>query len=239
VNSKKLLSQIKKDLIAHRDLEYKKGSKSFFKEPIDPIGVRASDTRAIAAKYFCEVRDVSKKKLFGVCEQLLKTGYMECGTIAFSWLYKRKEEFKKDDFNTFECWLEKYVKNWAHCDDFCTHGFGALLFQFPDLLKKSKKWTKSRNRWMRRAVAVTLIYHAKQKEKKFLKDMFWVADQLLLDEDDLVQKGYGWMLKEAANYWQKDIFEYVIKNKEYMPRTALRYAIEKMPKGLKKRAMAK
>jgi len=60
-----------------------------------------------------------------------------------------------------------------------------------------------------------------------------------LDEDDLVQKGYGWMLKVAADAWQKDVFEYVMKNKKEMPRTALRYAIEKMPKNLKQKAMTK
>ncbi|MEA2007452.1 MAG: DNA alkylation repair protein [Patescibacteria group bacterium] len=239
MNSKRILSQIKKDLIAHRDLEYKKGSKDFFKEPINPIGVRAKDTRAIVAKYYGEVRGLSMEDLFGVCEKLLKTGLMECGTIAFDWVYRRKREFKKNDFVIFECWLKKYVKNWAHCDDFCTHAVGALLFQFPDLLKKSKMWTKSSNRWMRRSAAVTLIYHSKQKEKKFLRDMFWVADKMLVDEDDLVQKGYGWMLKEAANFWQREVFEYVMKNREDMPRTALRYAIEKMPKGLKKKAMIK
>ena len=73
----------------------------------------------------------------------------------------------------------------------------------------------------------------------FLNDIFYTADRLLLDNDDLVQKGYGWMLKEATNLFQKDIFNYVIKNKDTMPRTALRYAIEKMPANLKKRAMTK
>lgn len=223
--------------MAHRDLKYKKGSMNFFKEPIDPIGVRAGDTRKISAKYYEEVKDASKQELFQLCEELLKTGIMEYGTIAFSWSYKIKDNYTKNDFAIFERWLKKYIKNWAHCDDFCTHAFGALIYQFPELLKKSKKWTRSINRWEKRAAAVTLIYHAKQKEKKFLRDMLWVADELLASEDDLVQKGYGWMLKEAANFWQRNVFEFVMKRKHRMPRTALRYAIEKMPKSLKKRAM--
>jgi len=55
----------------------------------------------------------------------------------------------------------------------------------------------------------------------------------------LVQKGYGWMLKEASRNNRKEVFDYVMKNKKIMPRTALRYAIEKMPKELKIEAMAK
>lgn len=73
----------------------------------------------------------------------------------------------------------------------------------------------------------------------FLKDIFEIADTLLLDPDDLVQKGYGWMLKAASRTHQKEIFDYIIKKKTIMPRTALRYAIEKMPKELKIKAMGK
>jgi 3-methyladenine DNA glycosylase AlkD len=55
----------------------------------------------------------------------------------------------------------------------------------------------------------------------------------------MVQKGYGWMLKAASETHQKDVFNFVFKNKAIMPRTSLRYAIEKMPKELKTKAMAK
>ena len=72
-----------------------------------------------------------------------------------------------------------------------------------------------------------------------MKDVLEVADILLTDKDDLVQKGYGWMLKTASKSHQEEIFDYVIRNKASMPRTALRYAIEKMPVELKSQAMAK
>jgi 3-methyladenine DNA glycosylase AlkD len=90
---------------------------------------------------------------------------------------------------------------------------------------------------MRRGAAVTLIIPA--KKGLFLKDIFEIADILLLDQDDLVQKGYGWMLKVASQARQKEVFDYIMKNKNVMPRTALRYAIEKMPENLKKKAMEK
>ena len=77
------------------------------------------------------------------------------------------------------------------------------------------------------------------KNGKFLKDVFQIADILLLDKDDMVQKGYGWMLKVASQAHQQEVFEYVLAHKASMPRTALRYAIEKMPKELKHKAMGK
>jgi 3-methyladenine DNA glycosylase AlkD len=66
-----------------------------------------------------------------------------------------------------------------------------------------------------------------------------IADILLLDKDDMVQKGYGWMLKVASNHEPNKVFEYVMRHKREMPRTALRYAIEKLSPDLRKQAMAK
>lgn len=66
-----------------------------------------------------------------------------------------------------------------------------------------------------------------------------IADILLTDPDDLVQKGYGWMLKATSEAYQERVFRYVMEHKDIMPRMALRYAIEKMPTELKVRAMAK
>ena len=60
-----------------------------------------------------------------------------------------------------------------------------------------------------------------------------------MDKDDLVQKGYGWMLKESSRHHQDEVFGYIQKHKAVMPRTVLRYTIEKMPEELRKRAMAK
>ena len=84
---------------------------------------------------------------------------------------------------------------------------------------------------------MSLIYPVR-KEGKYLGKIFEIADRLLEDEDDLVRKGYGWMLKEASNVYPKKVFDYVMRKKDKMPRVALRYAIEKMTKSWKERAMA-
>ncbi len=82
-----------------------------------------------------------------------------------------------------------------------------------------------------------LIYSLRRKQ--LLDAAFEVADMLLLDKDDLVQKGYGWMLKEASNNYPEEVFDYVMRHKKVMPRTALRYAIEKLSPELRKEAMRK
>lgn len=60
-----------------------------------------------------------------------------------------------------------------------------------------------------------------------------------MDDQDMVQKGYGWMLKVAGDYYPDEVFSYVMKRKDKMPRTALRYAIEKYPPHKRKEAMEK
>jgi len=62
---------------------------------------------------------------------------------------------------------------------------------------------------------------------------------LRTDGDDMVQKGYGWMLKAASETHQEEVFDYIMRRKTGMPRTALRYAIEKMPPGMRAKAMTK
>lgn len=96
-------------------------------------------------------------------------------------------------------------------------------------------WARAENRWLRRASAVTLILPA--RKGAFLKESFEISDILLEDRDDMVQKGYGWLLKEASKKHQAEVFDYVMRKKAQMPRTALRYAIEKMPAEMKKSAM--
>jgi 3-methyladenine DNA glycosylase AlkD len=108
---------------------------------------------------------------------------------------------------------------------------------YPSFLSGLKRWAQSKNRWVKRASAVSLIIPA--RKGKFLNDIFEIADILHSDKDDMVQKGYGWMLKAASEAHQKDVFNYIMSKKATMPRTSLRYAIEKMPPELKACAMAK
>jgi 3-methyladenine DNA glycosylase AlkD len=78
-----------------------------------------------------------------------------------------------------------------------------------------------------------------RKQGKYLDKVFEIADIVLLDKDDLVQKGYGWMLKTASEFYPNQVLNYLMKNKDKMPRTALRYALEKYPQEMRKKAMSK
>ena len=191
--------------------------------------------RKIAKDRFQQVKSMPKDDIFDLCEQLLNSGVWDKRTIAFEWAFRARKQYTTHDFLRFESWLDQYVDGWGSCDDFCTHAFGDLIFKFPEHLPRVKTWTKSENRWFRRGAAVVMIYGIRREQG--IGDSLEIADLLLMDEDDLVQKGYGWMLKEISNKDPQPVFEFVMQRKERMPRTALRYAIEKLSPELRRQAM--
>jgi 3-methyladenine DNA glycosylase AlkD len=230
-----IVSGIRKALKETSDEKTRESGRKFFKEPVKLYGVKTAAVRAIGKQYFKAVKDKTKAEVFGLCEELWRSGCLEESFIACEWSYNLRRAYAPGDFTVFERWVSEYVGNWASCDTLCNHTVGAFVEMHPGFVAALKRWAASENRWVRRASAVSLIIPARRG--KFLEDVIGIADILLSDEDDLVQKGYGWMLKAASQAHRKEIFEYVMKNRAAMPRTALRYAIEKMPKGLKARAM--
>ncbi|MDR2917535.1 MAG: DNA alkylation repair protein [Tannerella sp.] len=228
--------QTLKDCVDKKTLE---SSNRFFKEGEEALvhGVKMTEVSKIGKEFYKQIKERSKQEIFYICEELWKSKYLEEAVIACICAESLHKEYEPSDFKTFEHWVKSYVNNWADCDTLCNHTIGTFIMMYPEYLKELKKWAKSSGRWVKRASAVTLIIPA--RKGLFLKDIFDIADILLLDKDDMVQKGYGWMLKAASEAYQKEVFDYVVSKKAIMPRTALRYAIEKMPKELKDEAMSK
>ena len=232
-----IIASVRKALKAQASEEVRQSSQNFFKEGIVCHGVKSALVEKIGKQQFATVRERSKREIYALCEELWKGGYIEECMIACHWSYHVRKQYESADIKRFESWVASYVTNWATCDTLCNHSVGTLVEMFPEQIESLKKWAQSKNRWQRRAAAVALIIPA--RHGKFLADIFAIADLLLLDNDDLVQKGYGWMLKAASEAHTKEVHAYVMRHKMVMPRTALRYAIEKMPDALKKSAMIK
>lgn len=232
-----IIDKVRKELKNNSDEKTRAGSQHFFKEQIKCYGVKSAVVGKISKEYFQLIKGNTKAEIFELCEKLWQSVYIEESFIACNWSYFIHKKYEPADFKVFKKWINEYVNNWASCDTLCNHTVGEFIEMYPEYLSGLKEFAKSDNRWMRRAAAVSLIIPA--RKGKFLYDILELADLLLLDKDDLVQKGYGWMLKAASQAHQKEIFDYVVSKKSIMPRTALRYAIEKMPKELKTIAMSK
>lgn len=230
-----IVERIREELKASADDKTRRSFQRFFKEEVACYGVKADAVRRIAKKFWSEVRVFDKRKIFSFCEELFHSDYTEEAFVVSIWLPNLAEQLELSDLAIFETWIEKYVNNWAKCDSFCNHTVGGLIAKYPEAVSKLKRWAKSENRWLKRAAAVSLIIPA--KKGGFLKEIFEISSMLLKDDDDMVQKGYGWLLKEASRKHQKEVLNYVLENRARMPRTALRYAIELMPNEFKAEAM--
>lgn len=235
--SHSIIKQVRQSLKAAIDEKTKAGSQRFFKEKIKFYGVKVPVVQKIGKQAFVSLKDKPKEEIFDLCEELWQSGYLEESFVACHWSYLIHDRYETGDFAVFERWVENWLNNWASCDSLCNHSVGTLLEMYPKLISKLKKWTKSTNHWARRSAAVSLIIPA--RKGLFQTEIFDIAERLLHDENDLVQKGYGWMLKAAADSDRDAVFQFVLAHKSTMPRTALRYAIEKMPPEMRKKAMEK
>ncbi len=232
-----ILDRVRRELREASDEKTREGGKRYFKEDVNLYGIRSKTVKEIAQANFALVKQRSKQEIFSLCDSLWQSGLMEETFVACMWSEKLAGKFLEEDFKVLERWVHKYVNNWASCDTLCNHTVGDFIQKYPGYIGELKRWAGSDNRWTRRAAAVSLIIPARRG--KFLSDIFEIAEILLLDKDDMVQKGYGWMLKEASKPYQNEVFDFVMSHRAVMPRTALRYAIEKMPPLLREEAMKK
>lgn len=199
--------------------------------------VVTGDIRRLSAKLY---RQAGVKDIDGVldlCGELLDLHDWAAGVIAFDWAYRVKAQYTADTYHVFYRWLKEYVRGWGDCDDFCTHAFGELLRQRKELFQKVLEWTADGDFWVRRASAVVLIPSVMRDDYEGLEP-YAIADSLLSDPHDLVQKGYGWMLKCLSQVDSAGVESYLAAHCRDMPRVAYRYALEKFDRETKAKLMA-
>jgi 3-methyladenine DNA glycosylase AlkD len=232
-----ILEDLRKRLESLASERVRLQSTHFFKEEVLFHGLKSDQVRDIAKGYYLKIKNEGKEHVFALCDELWHSPYFEVNIIACLWSENQNKNFVADDLALFEKWLNNNVSNWATCDTLCNHTIGDLIMMYPDKINELKRWALSSNRWMRRGAAVSLIVPA--RKGLFLPEIFEIATILLKDTDDMVQKGYGWMLKVASQIYQQQVYGFVMHHRACMPRTALRYAIEKMPPALRAAAMEK
>lgn len=234
---KDIVALVRRELSAQGDGTVAKSQQQFFKERIKAYGVKTPAVKRLAQELGRDIAKVQKEAVFEWCEALWQSGFLEESIVACQWSFAQRKAFTTGDFVVFERWVLQYVNNWASCDTFCNHTVGELLLRYPDCIPSLQTWATAENRWLRRAAAVSLIVPARQG--KYFDTVLKIAALQLSDNDDLVQKGYGWLLKVAANHHQDEVFAFIMQHKDRMPRTALRYAIEKMPPEKRLQAMGR
>jgi 3-methyladenine DNA glycosylase AlkD len=218
-----------KRLEAMADPRKARVAQSFFKEPVRVLGLSAPEVRAVAAEVHREVRDAwTADDAIALCDLMLPRPELEAKSVALLVLQRYRRSFPERLFHKTHKWLKAdYLDNWASVDTCCPEIMGALLQTFPRLLHRIEAWAASPDRWVRRASLVSFIKLAKRKDRK--RAIYAMARRHFSSDDDLIQKAAGWLLREVGKQDMEALARFLLRHGPRIPRTTLRYAIERFP----------
>ena len=186
------------------------------------IGVRMGQVFELA-KEFIEMPP-------GEIEKLLESPIHEARVGAVSimdWQARSKKTSERRRKELFDLYIKRHdrINNWDLVDRSAPYVVGGYLVDKPrDILYKL---ARSKNVWERRTAIVSTGYIIRHGD---VDDTFKIAEILLTDDQDLIHKATGWMLREAGKKDRQKLLSFLDKHAATMPRTALRYAIEHLDK---------
>jgi 3-methyladenine DNA glycosylase AlkD len=240
-----LLAEIRTEFDRLADPRAAESAQRFFKDqPIELRGVTSPQIQRIARDVYPRIKKLPAADRDRLCTALWASRKHEEGALV-CYVYRRfAKQCGAREFKLFTRWLDRYVDNWAHTDGLSLWLLGASIANDATLIDKldsgaaqRQSWTRSKNRWKRRAAAVALVYSAKRGEHT--RAILRIAAPLIEDEDDMVQKGVGWLLKETYPKKPAEVVRFLIANRTKTTRLVLRYAAEKMTAADKARVLAR
>jgi len=228
----KLVNKIKKELKILSDRDKAKVLQGFFKtgkgeygEGDIFIGVTVPLIRKISKEYY------QKISLDEIQELLMSKIHEERLWAVITLVYKYEKVItKKDKTSIYKFYIKnfKYINNWDLVDLSAPKITGKYMIEFPEKRIILEKWAKSKNLWIRRISIVSTFQFIYNNESIWTLK---IAEILLNDEEDLIHKAVGWMLRELGKrVHQKVEEEFLKKYYKKMPRMMLRYAIERFDK---------
>jgi 3-methyladenine DNA glycosylase AlkD len=228
-------TQIRNALKGGGSTEHSAGVQWFFKDEIKSHGGYTAELRRAVRR--CR-REILRKHDFDflvkVADKLFFGNVLEEKIAAVFLLEKMDAQFGDREFRTFESWLDR-ISSWADHDGLVHYLIAPMVAANPARVKDVFCWAKSRDRWHRRAACVAMIRGA--RAKMLFPEIVKLSDSLLGDEDDMVQKGLGWLLRETAKFDAQRTVPYLMKVRGRAPRLVLRTACETLPAATRARVL--
>jgi len=224
--SEAIVEEIIAELRRRADPVKAEAARRFFKEPIDALGFSAPQLREMAREFHPMVEGDMGLAL-EVAGELMASGDVDISSLGICLVERMRRRIEPGHFDVFDSWID-YLNNWANTDGLCCRLIAETIKKDPGLAERLLGWTASENRWRRRAAAVSLVPIARRGEMLCL--VFEVAERLMTDGDEMVQKGVGWLLKEASKEHPDDVRRLLMEWRGEAPALILRYASEKLPK---------
>jgi 3-methyladenine DNA glycosylase AlkD len=224
-------------LAAQADPDRAESSQRFFKEPVALFGVSAAEQRRLARRLGTRLRPHwTWHQAVELVELLVQEPRLEARAVGFLVLAQFMDELPGAALPRIKSWLAWHSGNWATVDLLAPDVLGALLDRYPDLISEVETWTSSANPWVRRATAVAFVRHARRG--KHLGAIYRIARRLCGDEEDLVNKALGWLLREAGRSDPDRLERFLLEQGSNMHRTAVRAAIDRFPEEERRRLLS-
>jgi 3-methyladenine DNA glycosylase AlkD len=211
-----------------------RGAERYFKGTVKCYGVAAPEIHALESELYREVRRTwSAGESVALCDILFADAELEAKAFAALLLARFHETYAPSLFPKVKGWLAAgRLASWASVDALCPYVMGSFLQRFPAFVEKIKTWTSHRSRWVKRAALVSFIKLARKAE--YLPPIYEIAGSAFDVDDDLVQKANGWLLREAGKADPARLERFLLDRGPAIPRTTLRYAIERFPEAKRK-----
>ncbi len=235
-----LLARVTRELKARGSPARAKGTTAYFKksEPIHFFGLAVPEVRALSRSWYAEVKPVwTVSDAIRFASLAVQQREMETKWVGFFILSRYAVDFPPDLLATVGDWIRKgRCDNWALIDALSAEVLAPLIRRHPALLPEVTAWHASPNRWLRRASLVPLVPFARKGEH--LAAAYSVVASLMSDAEDLTHKAAGWLLREAGKTNPRRLAAYLMRHGPAIPRTTLRYAIERFPAAERARLLA-
>jgi len=213
-----------------------RSNQRFFAEPIRSYGWKTAALRRFARRTQREIfAEGGLPLLLQVADRLFSGTVTEEKYLAVLLLENRTRDFGDLEFHRFERWLPR-ITNWAEHDALVHSLIGPLMAADRRRVARAFLWARSGNVWHRRAAPVSLIRATRRR--LYFREITRLSGQLLSDEDEMVQKGLGWLLRETAKADPARTVPYLMRIRTRAPRLVLRTACETLPPSTRKRILA-
>ena len=166
------------------------------------------------------------------CKAMVRDPHMEPRGIGYQVVALFVHDAPPELLADVKHWLEHSCGNWGLVDNLAPSVLAPLLDLHPQLIPEVLTWTNSPNQWLRRGAVVA--YMPLVAKKKYLVNAYRTVTHLFGEKEDLVQKAMGWLLREAGKTDTERLEKFLLKHGPKIPRTSVRYAIERFPKSRRK-----
>ncbi len=199
----------------------------FFKEPVAYYGLGTQESRQVKLDLLASVEGRwTIQDAVRFCKAMVRDPHMEARGIGYQVVAHYVADAPPELLADIQRWLERTCGNWGLVDNLAPSVLAPFLEQHPDLIPEVVSWTDSPNQWVRRGATVAFVPLV-TKKKGHLATAYRIATRLFNDQEDLMHKAVGWLLREAGKSDSERLERFLLKHGPRIPRTTVRYAIER------------